>query len=77
MYIFLSRLGVSELILVDNDTVSASNINRQVLFSVSDVGQSKVEVARRTLDAHNIRTSQFSIFIIKILIYINCSILQP
>lgn len=51
-----SRLGVSELVLVDNDTVAASNVNRQVLFSVGDVGQSKVEAAREKLECHNIRT---------------------
>ena len=55
-FLFYSRLGVSELVLVDNDAVSASNVNRQVLFSVSDVGRSKVEAARETLESHNIRT---------------------
>ena len=41
---------------MDNDTVSASNINRQVLFSPRDVGRRKVEAAKEKLDTHNIRT---------------------
>ena len=47
---------MSELVLVDNDTVSASNINRQVLFSVRDVGRRKVEAAKENLDSQNIHT---------------------
>ena len=41
---------------MDNDTVSASNINRQVLFSVSDVGRRKVEAAKENLGSQNIHT---------------------
>ena len=41
---------------MDNDTVSASNINRQVLFSIGDVGRRKVEAAREMLESHRIRT---------------------
>ena len=54
----LSRLGAEEVILVDCDVVSASNINRQVLFSRSDVGRRKVEAAVDGLRPHNIRTSE-------------------
>lgn len=47
----LARAGVGKLDLVDSDTVSVSNINRQILALESTVGQSKVEVAgRRCLD---------------------------
>ena len=41
----LARAGVGELLLVDNDTVSVSNINRQMIALHSTVGQHKVEVA--------------------------------
>lgn len=45
------------MVLVDNDVVSASNVNRQVLFSVRDVGRRKVDAAKESLeDAHNIHT---------------------
>ena len=53
-----SRLGVQEVIIVDCDTVSASNVNRQVLYSASDVGRSKVSAALDGLKPHCIRTSQ-------------------
>ncbi len=41
----LCRAGVGELTLVDQDTVSVSNINRQLIATHSTVGQYKAEVA--------------------------------
>lgn len=47
----LARAGVGELHLVDNDVVSLSNINRQIVALHSNVGRPKVEVMReRILD---------------------------
>ena len=47
----LARAGVGALDLIDNDTVSRSNINRQILATQSTVGMSKVEVGKkRVLD---------------------------
>ena len=47
----LARCGVGSLDLIDSDTVSVSNINRQILATHSTVGRLKVEVARdRVLD---------------------------
>ena len=47
----LARAGVGELLLVDNDTVSESNINRQIFALRSTVGLQKTEVAKaRVLD---------------------------
>ena len=47
----LARSGVGELTLIDRDTVSSSNINRQLYALHSTVGQFKAEVAaRRCLD---------------------------
>ncbi len=43
----LARSGVGVLDLIDKDTVSVSNINRQIIALQSNVGQSKVEVAAR------------------------------
>lgn len=41
----LARSGVGSLDLIDNDTVSESNINRQILALHSTVGRLKTEVA--------------------------------
>ena len=47
----LARCGVGQLDLIDSDTVSISNINRQILATHSTVGRLKVDVAReRVLD---------------------------
>lgn len=47
----LARSGVGHILLVDNDTVSISNINRQLCALHSTVGKFKVDVvAERLLD---------------------------
>ena len=47
----LARAGVGSIDLFDNDSVSLSNINRQIIALHSNVGRLKVEVAReRILD---------------------------
>ena len=47
----LARCGVGNLDLIDSDTVSISNINRQILATHSTVGMLKVEAAKaRILD---------------------------
>ncbi len=47
----LARAGVGTLTLVDHDTVSASNLNRQLIALHSTLGRPKVEVMReRILD---------------------------
>ncbi len=45
----LVRTGVGEITLVDGDTISQSNINRQVHALHSTLGQSKVEVMKARL----------------------------
>jgi tRNA A37 threonylcarbamoyladenosine dehydratase len=42
----LARSGVGALELIDSDVVSVSNLNRQILATVPDLGRPKVEVAR-------------------------------
>ena len=47
----LARAGIGALDLIDSDTVSLSNINRQILATHSTVGMLKVEAGRqRVLD---------------------------
>ena len=47
--LYLAAAGVGVIGLVDPDTVSLSNLQRQVLFSTGDVGAPKVERAARRL----------------------------
>ena len=42
----LARSGVGKFDLIDNDTVSVSNLNRQIIATVDTIGKSKVEVMR-------------------------------
>ncbi len=45
----LAHLGVKNFILIDPDTLESSNLNRVVGTSAPDVGDSKVDVAKRFL----------------------------
>ena len=45
----LARSGIGALDLIDHDTVSVSNINRQILATHSTVGMPKVEAAKRRI----------------------------
>ncbi len=47
----LARCGIGTLILVDNDQVSLTNLNRQLIALHSTIGQAKTEVMKdRILD---------------------------
>ena len=46
---YLVAAGVGHLGIVDSDVVEESNLQRQVLYTVEDVGLAKVEVAKRKL----------------------------
>lgn len=60
----LARAGVGELTLVDFDTVSESNINRQLVALNSTVGQKKTELFRQRLRDINpdIKINVFDVF---------------
>ena len=49
----LAGAGVGRLVIVDGDTVSLSNLNRQFLFDQADLGRPKAEAAARRLSAFN------------------------
>lgn len=50
----LARAGVGNFILVDNDEVSISNLNRQIIATTKTIGIPKVEVAKqRILDINS------------------------
>lgn len=42
---YLAAAGVGRLTLIDDDHVSLSNLQRQVLFATDDIGQPKIEAA--------------------------------
>ena len=45
----LARGGIGEIDLIDGDTVSVSNLNRQLVATVSEIGQLKTEAMKRRL----------------------------
>ncbi len=49
----LAAAGVGTIGVVDGDTVSLSNLNRQVLYATGDIGQPKALVAKERLAALN------------------------
>ena len=51
--LYLAAAGIGTLGLVDDDTVSLSNLQRQIQFETVDVDRSKVEVSARRLTALN------------------------
>jgi adenylyltransferase/sulfurtransferase len=49
----LTSLGVGFLRIVDRDIVEVSNLQRQLLYTLDDIGKPKVEVAMRRLNVLN------------------------
>ncbi len=50
---YLAAAGVGGISIVDGDAVETSNLQRQILHEVQDLGRRKVESARETLTALN------------------------
>lgn len=50
---YLASAGVGKIILVDFDTISLSNLQRQILYTDADIGKPKAEVAKARLQAIN------------------------
>jgi len=50
---YLAAAGVGSLVVADGDRVSASNLNRQILYTEADLGQWKAERAAARLRALN------------------------
>ena len=51
--LYLAAAGVGTIGVVDGDTVSITNLQRQVLHSTPDVGRPKVAVAKERMQAIN------------------------
>jgi len=50
---YLAAAGVGRIIVIDDDTVDVTNLQRQILYDTADVGASKVERAAARLRALN------------------------
>ncbi|MBV8146309.1 MAG: HesA/MoeB/ThiF family protein [Gammaproteobacteria bacterium] len=59
---YLAAAGVGTLIIVDHDRVEESNLHRQPLYRMSDLGQPKVQAARAALTALNPATRIEAVF---------------
>ena len=49
LLLYLAAAGVGELTIVDDDAVSLSNLQRQILFGEGDLGRAKTQVAAEVL----------------------------
>ncbi len=49
----LAGAGVGRLVIIDHDRIEASNLHRQPLYTMGDVGRLKAEAARERLLAYN------------------------
>ncbi len=60
----LVRSGVGAIDIIDNDTVSVSNLNRQIIATSDTIGLSKVDVAKERAQSINpdIQVSAFNLF---------------
>ncbi len=51
--IYLAAAGIGELTVIDHDSISLSNLQRQILFHTQDLGKPKVEILKERLEAIN------------------------
>jgi len=51
--LYLAAAGIGKIGIVDPDVVDMSNLQRQVLFTMDDIGKPKVEIARQRILAAN------------------------
>ena len=49
----LAASGIGNLQLIDGDLIELSNLHRQPLYNINDIGQAKVSVARKSLQNLN------------------------
>tara|TARA_Y100000590_G_scaffold469102_1_gene654879 strand:- start:1434 stop:2198 length:765 start_codon:yes stop_codon:yes gene_type:complete len=50
---YLISAGISKLHIIDGDIIKKNNLNRQILYSLKDVGKLKTEVAKYKLESIN------------------------
>lgn len=49
--LYLAAAGIGNIILIDADTVSLDNLNRQILFGIDDIGKNKAILAAQKLNS--------------------------
>ena len=50
---YLSMTGIGNIMLIDNDLINLSNLNRQTLFFEKDIGKFKVDTLKKNLQEIN------------------------
>ena len=50
---YLTGAGVGHIGIIDDDKVSENNLQRQILYTEEEIGQSKAEMAKRRLESLN------------------------
>ena len=58
---YLATAGVGSITIIDGDVISLENLNRQTLYSESEVGQKKADIAEEKVSAMNPRISVMAI----------------
>ena len=51
--IYLASLGIGTIGIVDHDKVELSNLNRQIIYNINDIGKYKVDVAKNKIKLIN------------------------
>ena len=76
---YLVNSGIKKLTLIDGDIIEKSNLNRQILFTLNDIGEKKVKIAKNKLQLNNkdchIETIDKNINSKNISLLSNCSII--
>ena len=49
--LYLAASGIGNIIIVDDDIIELSNVQRQILFNATDVGKKKTNVAQTKIEA--------------------------
>lgn len=60
--LYITSSGVGSITVIDDDTVSLSNLHRQILFNEHDIGLSKVRVASEKLQKINSSASIIPVY---------------
>ncbi|MBO5526022.1 MAG: tRNA threonylcarbamoyladenosine dehydratase [Clostridia bacterium] len=62
----LARAGVGALDVVDNDTVARSNLNRQIIATLPDIGRRKVDVVKERIErvSPSCQVTRFPLFML-------------
>ena len=58
---YLSAAGIGTIGIVDDDTVDESNLHRQIIYNISDIGKSKAMIAAEKLFLQNLHI-KFNVF---------------